>query len=54
MDTTWNSIWVSLIHTTLEGPKTYENARMHDGCQVYMVSYMALNRSCFMVTKDSF
>ena len=23
---------------------------MHDGCKVYMDSYMASNRSCFMVT----
>ena len=23
---------------------------MQDGCKVYMVSYMALNGSCFMVT----
>ena len=23
---------------------------MQDGCKVYMVSYMASNRSCFMVT----
>ena len=37
----------SLLHTMLEGPTEYVNAR---GCQVYMDSYMASNGSCFMVT----
>ena len=37
----------SLLHTTLEGPTS---KRMQDGCKVYMVSYMASNGSCFMVT----
>ena len=36
----------SSLHTMLEGPTKYVN----DGCNVYMVSYMASNGSYFMVT----
>ena len=33
----------------LEGPTDFY-MRMQDGCHVYMISFMALNGSCFMVT----
>ena len=38
----------SSLHTTLEAPMEYVNAKM-DG-NVYMDSYMASNRSCFRAT----
>ena len=41
----------STLHTTLEGPKEYV---MQDGCRVHVDSYMASNRSCFMVTWNIF
>ena len=37
----------SSLHTMLEGPMEYVNARW---IKVYMDSYMASNGSCFMVT----
>ena len=36
----------SSLHTMLEGPMEYVNAK----CKAYMDSYMASNGSCFMVT----
>ena len=38
----------NLLHTTLEGPMEYVNAK--DECKVYMDSYVASNGSSFMVT----
>jgi hypothetical protein len=37
----------SSLHTTREGPMEYV---IQDGCKIYMNSYMASSRSCFMVT----
>ena len=36
----------SSLHTMLEGPKEW----MQDGCKVYMDSYTASNRSCYILT----
>ena len=41
----------SSLHTTLEGPMEYVN--IHDGCKVYMDSYMASNGSYYLMRDTS-